>query len=261
MKIFSMRLCAVFAIGFAISAISPTQAFAQQPGPASDALGYKILNGDLVSTALPESQEPGSISQAVPGHSIDFLEPTQQVSDTVRYTPFTMTFASDSETHGLAPITDPNAITVTASGESVALGLFFRSDDDSPNNTVSDHIQFSMLDGAGNFTVLRQLDIPESAAAATEGGVIPFDLPRIIISMPEGDGTLSDILSIDPINIDVTSDLENPLVSSDDLSILETGELQSIFLIAAVSDVPEPATLTLLSVGMIGFAAIGRRRR
>jgi hypothetical protein len=251
-----------FIVGLAVLLGGSPQAIAQAPGLSSDAMGYRILNGDLVSTSLPEGQEPGSISLQVPGHSIDFLEAvgSQYVSDTVRFTPCTTTFTSDSEKLAPAPIANPDGINVTALGESVALGLFFRSDTD-PAGTISDHVQFSMLDGAGNFTILKQMDLPESAAAATEGFVIPFDLPRIIVSMPEGDGTLSDILNIDPINIDITSDLETTLTPSGDLSTIETGQLQAVFTLAAVSDVPEPATLTLLSMGMLGVAAMVRRRR
>jgi hypothetical protein len=181
------------------------------------------------------------------GNTIDFFTPGYGVSDNVTFGPFNFTFSSDTETSPtFTPM--PGAITRTIKGENAALALRLASDSDptSPGGQ-SDRFELDLITSGNPDESLMSGTLTE--AVGREIG--SFDLPQIVFSFDEGDGTISDILALGPVMIDITSDGEVPLPATGNITI--TGESGTIFSITAASDIPEPASVGILAAALAGL--------
>jgi hypothetical protein len=214
---------------------------------AQDALSLSVGGAPpFLQLFLPEGTE--LVDGTFRGNTIDFFTPGYGVSDNVTFGPFNFAFSSDTETTSPTFTPLPGAITRTVNGENAALALLFASDSDptSPGGE-SDRFELDLITLGNPAESLMSGTLTE--AVGREIG--RFDLPQIVITFAEGDGTISDSLVVDPVMIDITSDGEVPLPATGNITI--TGESGTIFSIIAVSDVPEPASVGILAAALAGL--------
>jgi hypothetical protein len=201
----------------------------------------------FLELVLPESGAE-QVDGQFRGNTIDFFTPGYGVSDNVTFGPFNFTFSSDTETASRTFTPLPDAITRTIKGENAALALRLASDSDptSPGGQ-SDRFELDLITSGNPDESLMSGTLTE--AVGREIGM--FDLPQIVISFDEGDGTISDMLAVGPVMIDITSDGEVPLPATGNITI--TGESGTIFSITATSDIPEPASVGILAAALAGL--------
>jgi hypothetical protein len=215
---------------------------------AQDALSLSIGGAPpFLELFLPEGTE--LVSGEFRGNTIDFFTPGYGVSDNVTFGPFNFSFFSDTETTSPTFTPLPGAITRTVSGENAGLALLFASDSDptSPGGE-SDRFELDLIT-LGNPAQVLMSGVLRETIAGREFEM--FNLPQIVITFDEGDGTISDILVVGPVMFDITSDSEIPLPATGNITI--TGESGTIFSITAVSDVPEPASMGILAAALAGL--------
>jgi hypothetical protein len=184
-------------------------------------------------------------------NSVNFTEgpDSSVISDIVRFTRVDVMFQSDTnDTSGLPAYSpQPGDLVTSISGESGSVVVRFRSDAVEEGGT-SDTIELVLVEPRGE-TILRSLLIPENA---NEGSGIPFPVPRVAVDFKE-DGFISDRLIIDPVSIDVFSDLEQPLQFSG--GPIVSGETGPVYMVSAESDsdIPEPGSFILMCVALTGL--------
>ena len=97
--------------------------------------------------------------------------------------------------------------------------------------------------------------------------LVPGGPPVQTTQVFDTDGSLSDTLTITGLIFGLFSDGENcptdiaQCVSRTDGAPLFAGESGVVLTIQASSDIPEPASLALLSIGLVGLGAVARRVR
>jgi hypothetical protein len=214
---------------------------------AQDGLSISVGGTSLFRFVFPEDDE--RVPSLILGNTIDFFTPGYGVSDNVTFGPFQVTFSSDTETASPTVTPLPGAITRTVKDENALLALLFFSDSDptSPGRE-SDRFELDLITLGNPAETLMSGTLFD-----TIGGreFQRFDLPQIVITFDEGNGTISDILAVGPVMIEINSDSEVPLPATGNITI--TGESGTIFSITAVSDVPEPASLGILAVALAGL--------
>jgi hypothetical protein len=276
-----IRQCCVALAMLAGLALVPRVAPAQ--GAVSDTLTETIVNASgaivpfltppgppAVVVSIPETTGEPPAPILLPPRQFDFIEgagPTQgHISDRLNISQYQVQVQSD-DTVGL-PRRTANATLIPASAlESFQpVRIVATSDADIGNITQSDTLTIILgYFGPGTGTTIATILIPETVEGVAETVTVP--VPPSFFDIAESVGTqsiISDYVDVQPFTVSFISsdDLQSStLTNGIVLEGIETGAGVTYSLnFASDTDVPEPASVALMALGMVSFAGLIRRR-
>jgi len=272
-------------------ALVPRVASAQIGGP-SDSLSETIVDlgtgGPVPITvppppaffSFPEASEPFDTVVPLPGREIDFIEgvgPTQgHISDRLSISPYEVRVASDGNPAGLPRRTaNSTFIPFSALETFQPIRIDAKSDGELTNQTQSDSLTITLgYYGPGTGTVVFSGVIPEPLPEGVTEPVLTFVIPPTSFDIEEPPIEAGGQQGIISDYVDILTQFQVRFISSDDPAVYGNLPLANGFVLENfetgggvrysldfVSDaVPEPASFILLSMGLLSWGLISRRR-
>jgi len=286
-SIVAILAAATFAASAALAQTAPTSDLLTEfvTNHHVDAAGNPVPIIPGLSIPIPEppaGATEGALTFTVPALTIDFVEPgsaAQIKSDRLHIDPFQVRIVSDDEI-GLQPRTGVKVIPASANEAFLPVSIFAHSDGENPTNPTgeSDHLVITLgFFGAGSGTTFLDVHIPEPTPGdpAPEPAV-PFTIPAtgydIVDPTPGSALPISDYFDHGQITgfflssdnqADYGTIVPDGTVVEDGLPTDPFYGGDAHYALGFTSDtemVPEPGSLTLLGLGLLGIGFCGRRR-
>jgi hypothetical protein len=234
--------------------------------PSSDTLdeifhGMGDLNGRFPLASIPEVPDETTALVTVRKLVIDLIEADGSRSDRFTIQSFGIAITSDFTQNGVEEPLEPRPDAIAVHAESlVPFSLTIASDkSDSAKTAPSDTITLSVFGSRAKVLTLAETD-------EQGGGILTGDIGPIKFDLYENATEVSDYFDLGLVQFDLLSDEDPGGINPGPvgpgvlhLAYREEGPPVSYSMVF-VSDVPEPATLGLLGLGVACLGAFGWRR-